>query len=63
MSFGCIICHRAPPEDDVALIRLNVKGESGLWACQDHRKEFLPGLQPTTEVLERAMGIKARTFS
>lgn len=57
----CVICDHA--SRDGGVIRLNEKGENGVWACFEHRKLFDPGLRPTTEVLERAMAIKAKTFS
>ena len=57
----CIICNE--PSKDGGVIRLNEQGENGLWACLDHRPLFDKGLRPTTEVLERAMAIKAKTFS
>jgi hypothetical protein len=57
----CVICDEA--SRDGGVIRLNDKGEAGVWACFKHRPLFERELRPTTEVLERAMEIKAKTFS
>lgn len=56
---ACIICEEGPPQHDVAIYRLNATGEDGLWACTTCRVLFGRGLRPTTEVIERAMALKA----
>lgn len=57
----CIICNHAAKDGGV--VRLNEKGEAGVWACFEHKALFGRELRPTTEVMERAMAIKAKTFS
>jgi len=33
---GCEICGRKPPQDNVALFRVNEKGVEGIWRCREH---------------------------
>jgi len=57
----CIVCHEASRNGGV--MRLNVKGETGLWSCFEHRDLFEKGLQNTDDVLTRAAELKKRLFS
>jgi hypothetical protein len=40
MSFICFHpqCNRGPTTTGSSVFRINVKGQPGIWACEEHRK-------------------------
>lgn len=55
----CERCQRRPP--DVALYRVNPKGEKGRWRCDDHmNKPVDPAVQQIVDVVRQPPGGAAR---
>ena len=50
----CMVCGKGMPEG-VSLYRQNPKGEIGVWACEEHRREKVdPEVEGIVSVIERA---------
>lgn len=50
----CIHCEKGPA-DGVALFRQNPKGETGIWACEEHNKQPLdPLVKDITDAIAAA---------
>lgn len=47
----CMVCGRGMA-DGVSLFRQNPKGEAGIWACREHRRE---AVDPTVESIVGAV--------
>jgi hypothetical protein len=51
----CVICHKGPKEG-VSVVRINAKGQSGLWACLKHRSHTDAPRDPVVADVLRALG-------
>lgn len=54
----CEICHQGPPEQSIAVYRVNPVGEAGIWRCWDHltasqRGEVDPEVKKITDIIGR----------
>lgn len=39
MPTNCMICGKGPPNDSIAIYRVNDKGKTGVWACDAHYRD------------------------
>lgn len=53
----CVICHKGP-SDGVGLVRLNAKGQPGIWACLKHRSNTDAPRDPVLDDVLRALGAR-----
>lgn len=47
----CVVCPKGPPE--VALYRVNPKGETGIWACEKHKLGIDKEVKRIVEAIEK----------